>query len=111
MVQEPQEESVEPPKKKVKALAGLTEAAEQSSDEEADLLLPVNDQMEEYKSLDDEEIMVPRGPKALGTVSMSSNNLAQVATCCWMPSRYIHPCLGFYTNPNILSISLEACQT
>ena len=69
-MQEPAEQSLEPPKKKAKALAGLTEAAEQSSDEDADLLLPVDEQMEEEDEKSVEaETMVPRVPKANGKVS------------------------------------------
>lgn len=61
---------MEPPEKRAKALAGLSEAAESSSDEEGDLLLPVDEEMGDESA--DEEVMVPRGPKSTAAVSYST---------------------------------------
>ena len=69
-MQESREEDLEPPKKRAKALAGLSENGELSSDEE-DMLLPVDVRDEEDEQ--DREVMVPRQAEAAAKVTISNH--------------------------------------
>lgn len=70
-----EDESLEPPKKRVKALAGIPESGDLSSDEE-DLLLPVEAQEDAEEEDEDAEVMVPKGSK-------HSSKVDCLGSCFW----------------------------